>query len=378
MIDKNGKHLDTATGTKQGGHAHATAHNPVQSNRRTRVLDGFVRVGKAAKSSASTGARKQQRAQTLMRTAVKKPAAKPKVTATAAPFGTQAPARTSLGAKPTMFPGYNDSIRAERAKAIPKSNLVRKFSDFGVNTKQNVQQFVRRTEPMPVVQPAPQLDHHTQPVVQPRPGARAVAQTAVAAQPAIASRSQQMMQRALQNATSHEQTLPIQKSRKPRSKTARRLGISTKIITISAACLAILLLGGFFAYQNVPNFAMRVAATRSGVAAGLPTYRPSGFAIKNPIRYTQGEIKVAFHSTTGDSRGFTISQKTSDWNSDTLLSNFVLASKNPYQTYQDSGRTIYIYNGNNATWVNGGIWYNISSADASLSSDQLIRIATSM
>jgi hypothetical protein len=72
-----------------------------------------------------------------------------------------------------------------------------------------------------------------------------------------------------------------------------------------------------------------------------------------------------------------LSQRSSEWNSDALVQNFVATSRRAYQSYQDNGKTIYIYEGNNATWVDGGVWYQIEG-NASLNSDQLLRIAKSL
>jgi hypothetical protein len=95
-----------------------------------------------------------------------------------------------------------------------------------------------------------------------------------------------------------------------------------------------------------------------------------------PIQYQPGEVTLNYRSTS-DQRGFNVVQKNSSWNSETLLENFVTAANKPYQTFQANGRTIYIYDGNKATWVDGGIWYNIDG-QSNLNSDQLLRIAGSL
>ena len=60
-----------------------------------------------------------------------------------------------------------------------------------------------------------------------------------------------------------------------------------------------------------------------------------------------------------------------------LLDNYVSVSNRDYQTKEEKGRTVYIYDDSNATWVDGGIWYQIEG-DSSLSSDQLLNIVASM
>jgi hypothetical protein len=55
----------------------------------------------------------------------------------------------------------------------------------------------------------------------------------------------------------------------------------------------------------------------------------------------------------------------------------VTSNKHPYQPFEANGRTIYIYDGNKATWVDGGVWFNIDGK-ANLNSDQLLKIADSL
>ena len=48
-----------------------------------------------------------------------------------------------------------------------------------------------------------------------------------------------------------------------------------------------------------------------------------------------------------------------------------------YQTINTNHKTVYIYNGHDATWVNNGIWYVIQDNN-SLSYHQIINIVNSM
>jgi hypothetical protein len=157
---------------------------------------------------------------------------------------------------------------------------------------------------------------------------------------------------------------------------ASRLHVSPKSVVMGSSALALLIVTGFVSYQQIPSLALRVAATRAGVHAQLPSYQPSGFSLKGPIAYTPGEVSLNYKSNS-DSRNFKVIQRTSAWNSEALLNNFVTSKQQSYQTYQANGRTIYIYDGNNATWVDGGVWYQVEGK-ADLSSDQLLRIANSL
>ncbi len=145
---------------------------------------------------------------------------------------------------------------------------------------------------------------------------------------------------------------------------------------MTTTVLAALLIAGFIAYQNMPNLAMRVAAARAGFPATMPSYQPAGFALDGAIQYYPGQITVNFKSDS-DNRIFSVTQKPSKWTSETLLDRVVAIDSRPYQTFQDKGKIIYIYDGSNATWVSGGIWYEIAG-NSSLTSDQLLRIASSL
>jgi hypothetical protein len=121
---------------------------------------------------------------------------------------------------------------------------------------------------------------------------------------------------------------------------------------------------------------MRIAAARAGFDASMPAYKPAGFSFKGPINYSAGQVVVSFNSNTDD-RQYSVKQQESSWNSDALLSNFVVANNSQYQTYIDRGRTLYIYDGSNATWVDNGVWYQVEGP-SDMTTDQLVRIAASI
>jgi hypothetical protein len=108
----------------------------------------------------------------------------------------------------------------------------------------------------------------------------------------------------------------------------------------------------------------------------MPRYTPSGFKVENPIQYQKGLVSVKYTSASDD-RSYHITQQQSDWNSESLLKEFVEQQGKVSQTLQLKGKTIYIYDGNNATWVDGGIWYQVESEDA-LNNDQLLKIVNSL
>ncbi len=355
VIELNGQKYDALTGKMLG--SVAAPQKPVKANASgPKHLDGFTRRPSAAKTTpvAHKVHHQTEKSKTLMRAAVKKPAVPAKIHA-------KAPATSSIASKPVHQTGTSlgETIRpgrAIRAVHTQKSNLISKFGQAAAAIK---------TETLPV-RPAPatlkaaKLVTKTAPAIINHP-----AQTPVIADP---------FQSAIEQAVSHEQ--PKIKKTKVHHRIAKKLHVSPRIVNFAAVTLLALGVSGFIAYQNLPEIAMRVAATRAGLHASLPSYQPSGFAMAGPIKYQPGEVTLNYKSNSDD-RGFNVVQKNSSWNSETLLENFVTASSKPYQTFQANGRTIYIYDGNKATWVDGGIWYNIDG-QSNLNSDQLLRIAGSL
>lgn len=241
-----------------------------------------------------------------------------------------------------------DIARVKRAEQVKRSNLVSKFGQGGTKIQHPIEQPLETRQVINMeVRPAPEMPRK-----------------------AAVSSVQAVLENGLKNAQSHKQPLHL-----PKKSRAKKSGKS-KFINYAAGTLAVLLLGGFIAYQNVPNISMRYAATRSGINASLPGYQPSGFSLNRNIEYNPGQITMEFNSNS-DEREFSITQKETTWNSESLYKNYVVAKGGQNQKYEDKGRTIYLYGENNATWVNGGIWYDLNG-DSQLNSDQLIRIATSM
>ncbi|HPR10213.1 MAG TPA: DUF4367 domain-containing protein, partial [Candidatus Saccharibacteria bacterium] len=169
---------------------------------------------------------------------------------------------------------------------------------------------------------------------------------------------------------------PVKKDSR-RKRLVRSLKISPKVVSASAAVFALTLLAGFFAYQNVPMVSMRVAASKAGFNGALPTNIPAGYSFNGPVQADKDVILLTYNSNS-DARRFIVTQKPSNWSSEALLTNYLLDSQFRYQAYKDNGLTIYIYNGSNATWVDKGIWYSVNGEDGSLSSEQLLELASSM
>lgn len=288
-----------------------------------------------------------------MRSGVHKPAVSPKIHAATKAAATSTPAQPD---QPRIAP--ISAGRAIRAKHIAKSDLISKFGKSAPNLKLAV---------VPVKEPHKTVES----VAEPKPVSHPAVHHQAAHTPAKAANP---FQTAIEQADSHTQ--PRLKKAKVHHRVAKKLHVSPRLVSFAAVTLMVLGVGGVLAYQNYPELSMRVAATRAGFGASLPSYQPAGFAMAGAIKYAPGEVTLNYKSHT-DERSFDVIQKNSGWDSAALLENYVVPTGKPYQTFQSGGRTIYIYDSNKATWVDGGVWYNIDGK-TNLSSDQLLRIANSL
>lgn len=343
-IELNGKVYDARTGKILGN---ATSQpTPFPTRQKSGVVDGFTRrpqmQAKAKPTTARTAvanasAVKLEKSSTLMRPAVKKPAKVIKSDITAS--------KHSILAK-------HDPTRATRAASVQKSSSIQRYGAV------NQHKVIKKVAALPVANQG----HHT--------ATQKVAHLATSTE-AHLKQSVDIIEESLRNASAHLEQFEDTVKRS----FFERFGFKHKGANFAALSFAGLLLVGFFAWQNAPNLEMRVAAARAGVSADVPGYRPAGFGLSRDIKSEPGKVAITFQSNS-DNKKYTVTQQASNWSSDSLLSNHVLASREPFQTYQDEGKTVYIYDNSNATWVNGGIWYRVDG-DASLTSDQLLRIANS-
>ena len=180
--------------------------------------------------------------------------------------------------------------------------------------------------------------------------------------------TEDLWQRAVDRATSHEQP-------KQKRQSKRAMILSRRKTSISALVVAIIMLGGFVGYTQLPNIRLHMASTQAGFAANLPGYKPAGFSLSH-LDATAGQVAFQFHSNS-DSRSYAITEKSSNWDSQTLRDTFVASFGHNYQTLQTAGHTLYVYGKNNATWVSAGVWYQIQT-DGALGTHQLVQLASSL
>lgn len=188
--------------------------------------------------------------------------------------------------------------------------------------------------------------------------------------------SQVIKQEAIDKALATPAVKETKRQTAKREKLARKQKRSGRIMSIASASFALLLLGGYFTYLNMPSLSVRVAAAQAGVSASYPGYKPDGYSINGLVTYSPGTVSMNF-TANGSSRGYTIEQSKKNWDSSAVLENYVKPKAGEsYIPYSERGLTIYTFE-NNAAWVNNGILYTING-NAPLSSDQIRQIATSM
>lgn len=162
-------------------------------------------------------------------------------------------------------------------------------------------------------------------------------------------------------------------SKRKRSK--KNKSRAQKVGRTATLAATFVVLAGFIAYMNFANLQVKIASTQAGFDASLPGYTVAGYKMNRAIDTDPGKVTISFTSNTDD-RSYTVNEEASRWNSYALQENYLSARNITYQTTQDAGKTIFLYDNGNATWVNGGVWYTINSD--SLSTEQLVNIASSL
>lgn len=177
----------------------------------------------------------------------------------------------------------------------------------------------------------------------------------------------QAIQQAMEQAGAH--------SRKP-LKLKKSTSKFQKLLQVGSVSVMALLVSAYIMYLNMPAITTSVAAAQAGIRASYPGYTPNGYLLAGPVAYNNGIISMRFTANTAPVT-YTLQQARSTWDSSAVRENYIVpAAGEKYATTQANGLTIYTF-GQNAAWVNGGIFYTING-NAPLSADQIQRIAISM
>lgn len=184
--------------------------------------------------------------------------------------------------------------------------------------------------------------------------------------------SQVIKQQAIQEATDKMLTRQQRKEIKP----TKNPSLWRRLVSIGSTAIAVLLLGAYFTYINMPALSTRIAASQAGINASYPNYQPSGYSLAGPVAYQQGSVVMKF-AANGSNENFTLAQTRSEWDSSAVLENYIKPkSRDKYTTTAANGLTIYSY-GTHAAWVNAGILYTVDG-NAELAPEQIQKIAASL
>lgn len=302
---------------------HLAAHQPAKSAA-TKIHDVARQPAQHTKAHQPNGSK------TLMRHAVTKPG-------TPLKRHTKAHGPSEVAAKPAAELRLSQSVhqthprRLKQAKQTQQSDLISHFQSVAAH-------------PGMIIQP-------TAPTATPQ-----------ATTPGKASTTADLLERALQHASGHQETAHHDRRKQ------RRTGLAV------AGVLAVLVIGVGVS-QNLNNMRLHLASAKAGFDASLPEYQPAGFSV-GKFNYSPGEVATSFQSNSNDT-SYTLIQQPSEFDSKGLLENVVKPADPNYQVVQDSGRTIYLYSQRTVTWISGGVWYQIQDHD-SLSDSQLVKIASSL
>ena len=259
---------------------------------------------------------------------------------------------------------------AHRAKATHAISVHRAPSVSTASRSEHVRRFA--AHPAPAHTPTTAQHHDIKPI--PHPLAESAHRQLASKQPAerVVKPSHIIKQEAIEHATAK---MPAKHTRKV---THHKKAKSTfrRLASIGSASLAVLVLGAYLTYLNMPALSTRIAATQAGIDASYPSYQPMGYSLSGPVAYKEGTVSMKFAANAGP-QNYTLTQTKSGWDSSAVLEYYVAPNAGGnYITTTTNGLTIYTY-GDNAVWVNGGILYTING-NATLSDSQIQRIATSL
>ena len=306
------------------------------------ILDAqrSARTPAAAASNFHSGT---QKSHTLQRKYIKK---QPRTIDSVAPVR----AATTAGIKENSAVRSSQRLVAERSmppQIIRRSKRTRRVQD--IRRSSNIAHFAKATTTKPPVKrPA------TPETPDIAPTANQLEQTARQRQAIIKQQqtrsvlpSQVIKQQAIQEATDKMLTRQQRKEVKP----AKNTSLWRRLVSVGSTAIAVLLLGAYFTYINMPALSTRIAASQAGINASYPNYQPSGYSLNGPVAYQQGSVIMKF-TANGSNENFTLAQTRSEWDSSAVLENYIKPkSRDKYTTTAANGLTIYSY-GTHAAWVN--------------------------
>ena len=154
-------------------------------------------------------------------------------------------------------------------------------------------------------------------------------------------------------------------------------GKGLKASSVALSLVGLLVIGGYIWQVNYPNLALKMAGSKAGISANFPGYVPSGWKLTGAVQSSPGSISYNI-ADSKTNKSIQISESKTNWDSQALAENYIAPKSDNYLALQSQGLTIYVYDGNQASWVNNGTWYRIEGSSHGLSQDQIIKLATSL
>ena len=287
-----------------------------------------VKIKQARERAQHTKAHAQQKSKTLMRSAVKKP----NINASTTNINKSLPISSMQALEKKLWASSVDESRMLSAKRTQKHPKIKKFE--AINN-------VRSSE----VSSGPT----TQPVaskLKKRP-----------------TSTEDLLMHAVALAKSHENTYQATSNKRFSS-----ISKKASLVTAGVAVFALLSL------SLIPQAQLKMASSQAGFNVSKPQYQPAGFAFKG-VEASAGQASLVYKSNSDD-RKITVTEKTTNWNTDLLSGVLAMTSENN-QIVTPKGRDVFIGKKGNATWINNGIQYEIKSAGA-LSNKQITQIVDSL
>lgn len=331
------------------------------------ILDAqrSARTPAAAASNFHSGT---QKSHTLQRKYIKK---QPRTIDSVAPVR----AATLAGIKENSAVRSSQRLAAERStppQIIRRSKRTRRVQD--IRRSSNIAHFAKATTTTkpsvkhPATPETPDIAPTTNQLEQTARQRQAIKQQ----QTRSVLPSQVIKQQAIQEATDKMLTRQQRKEVKP----TKNPSLWRRLVSVGSTAMAVLLLGAYFTYINMPALSTRIAASQAGINASYPNYQPSGYSLNGPVAYQQGSVIMKF-AANGSNENFTLAQTRSEWDSSAVLENYIKPkSHDKYTTTAANGLTIYSY-GTHAAWVNAGILYTVDG-NAELAPEQIQKIAASL
>lgn len=356
-IKINGHHYDASTGTLlniEGNNSKqkiSTKSTPSKNNFEVNrgKTDGVKEdsdkaVGSLKKSSKSCKSQKHKLSpsQTLMRSAVQKPAKL--LIHSNNSLVEQKESQNILAPRSSMPHTYQN--RMDRAKNIERSRQISRFTP----TEKSIAPMSTRYEHIPVKE---------------EPVATNKVQQNVTNTPSRQTNSNDIFAKAIAKSTHHVDV-------KAHSSAYRR-HIRNHFTSMAIGSSALMLIMAFATYLNMPALQFQIAGFKAGISTISPDFKKAGFTYGG-LKTEDNKLIVKLEA---NNTSYSLIEQSTNWDGETMIKGVssVSASGNPsYRVLYDDSAVIYRLGDGQATWVKNGVWYSINGSKP-LSDHQILSLA---